>query len=88
MSPQEQTLWDAEWEPLEPAQARALDQPSLPEVQEEGLWAGGSLKQSAPITSEAVFRLPSGFTESDWECQLSGTMDIDDVALAESADEI
>lgn len=52
------------------------------------LYAGESLKKTATITNEAVFRNPSGFLDTDWEFQLEGTDDIDEVVLAEVPDEI
>lgn len=51
-------------------------------------YPGGTEKDSITVTTETPGRLSGGFTLTDWEYQVSGTVDIDEVALASTMDEL
>lgn len=52
------------------------------------VYAGGALKTTASVTTENPGRLASGFTLTDWEFQVSGSSNIDEIALASTMDEL
>jgi hypothetical protein len=52
------------------------------------VWADGSLKHTQTVTSNAPFRLPSGFLAREWYVQVEGTADITAIAVAQSPTEL
>jgi hypothetical protein len=52
------------------------------------LYADGELKHTETVTSEALFRLPSGYKAKEFEVELSGSDPINEVCVYESAGEI
>ena len=52
------------------------------------LYADGSLKHTETVTSDALFRLPSGYKANEFEIELSGSDPINEVCVYESAAEI
>ena len=52
------------------------------------LYADGSLKHTENSTSDALFRLPSGYKGHEFEIELSGSDPINEVCVYESAREI
>jgi hypothetical protein len=52
------------------------------------LYADGALKHTETVTSEALFRLPSGYKAKEFEVELSGSDPINEVCVYESAGEI
>jgi len=52
------------------------------------IWADGVLKHTQTVTSNAPFRLPSGFLGREWYVQVEGTADITAIAVAQSPTEL
>ena len=52
------------------------------------LYADGSLKHTETVTSDSLFRLPSGYKGHEFEIELSGSDPINEVCVYESAREI
>jgi hypothetical protein len=52
------------------------------------LYADGSLKHTQTVTSDSLFRLPSGYKANEFEIELSGSDPINEVCVYESAAEI
>jgi hypothetical protein len=52
------------------------------------IYAGGALKHTESVANGKPFRLPSGFTESDWEIEVTGTAKITAINLAQGIDEL
>lgn len=52
------------------------------------LYADGALKHTQTVTSDAVFRLPSGYKAKEFEFELSGSNAVNEVCVYESAGEI
>ena len=52
------------------------------------LYADGTLKHTETVTSDALFRLPSGYKANEFEIELTGSDPINEVCVYESAAEI
>ena len=52
------------------------------------LYADGVLKHTQTVTSNSVFRLPSGYKANEFEFELTGSVPVNEVCLYESAEEI
>ena len=52
------------------------------------LYADGSLKHTETVTSDSLFRLPSGYKAHEFEVELTGSDPINEVCVYESAAEI
>lgn len=52
------------------------------------MFADGVLKHTETVTSDSLFRLPSGYKSHEFEIQLSGSNSINEVCVYESAAEI
>ena len=52
------------------------------------LYADGALKHTQTVTSDAVFRLPSGYKAKEFEFELTGSNAVNEVCVYESAGEI
>ena len=52
------------------------------------VWADGSLKHTETVTSNAPFRLQSGFIAREWYVQVEGTADITAIAVVQSPTEL
>ena len=52
------------------------------------LYANGVLKHTENVTSDDPFRLPSGYFETDFEVEVSGTRQIDEVLVANTMPEL
>ena len=52
------------------------------------LYADGSLKHTETVTSDAVFRLPSGYKAKEFEVEISGSDAVNEICVYESAGEI
>jgi hypothetical protein len=50
------------------------------------LWAGGELKKSKSILNDKMFKLPGGYTATDFQINLSGNIDVYSVELAGTGD--
>jgi hypothetical protein len=47
------------------------------------MWADGVLKHTLSVPSREPFRLPSGYMAQDWEVQLQGTVEVEQVIIAD-----
>lgn len=52
------------------------------------LFADGSLKHTQTVTNGDTFRLPSGYKANEFEIEISGSVDVNEVCVYESAEEI
>lgn len=52
------------------------------------LYADGIEKHSVSVTSDAVFRLPSGYKANEFEVEVSGSVPINEICVYESASEL
>ncbi len=51
------------------------------------LYADGTLKLTATVTSDEAFRLPSGFLAREWEFTVEGKAEIDSVFIGHTTEE-
>ena len=52
------------------------------------LYADGVLKHTQTVTSDGLFRLPSGYKANEFEVELSASVPINEICVYESAGEL
>ena len=52
------------------------------------LYADGVQKHSIPVTSDALFRLPSGYKANEFEVEITGAVPVNEICVYESAGEL
>ena len=52
------------------------------------LYADGTLQHTQTVTSDELFRLPSGYKAKEFEVELTGSTSINEVCVYESAGEL
>lgn len=52
------------------------------------LYADGTLRHTQTVVNGEIFRLPSGFRALDWEIEVTGTNQVNEIAMAKSSMEL